>query len=460
MHEDSGEGVSSRIALAPVGETERIISLDVLRGVAILGIFFVNIAFFAGPMEAMMLPAPLADQPWSERLAWMFVKVFAELKFISLFSLLFGIGLVVQLNRARQRGGELGATYLRRLAVLAVIGLAHGILIWYGDILFMYAVGGVVLFLFRNASAKSLAIVALLCFLLGGLIYSGMSALGVAGQAFERRMAETAATEPEPAAQPAAQEPQALSANVDDRRERWDAAYERWKKSGFNVLDESWGEMEMIAYKEGPMSVTIWTRSFAYAGHVIVAGILGGFGLRVLGMFLFGAALMKWNFFDSRFRALHLHMFLWGITFGVLLEASIAWLYHVANYQMTMTTWMADSMHYLSSLILMLGYVGGVCTLVHAGALRWLQSALAAVGRMALTNYLMQSLIATFIMYWWGLALFGEFSRAQQLSLVVGIFAFQVVFSLIWLHLFRFGPMEWLWRTLAYWKPQPMMRMK
>lgn len=446
--------------LAPISREERIVSLDVLRGIAILGIFFVNIAFFSGSMAMMMNPAILAEQPLSERIAWAFVKIFAEFKFISLFSLLFGIGLVVQLQRAQQRGQALGGTYIRRLLVLMCIGLLHGLLIWYGDILFMYAVGGFVLFLLRNISARTMAILATCAFALGGLFYTGASALTVVGERFSELERETANTTGETRVGDVDGEvvvPDVASVEADDRWDRWTAALEQWTQADFNVLDESFHEVETIAYKEGPMLATVLTRAITFAGHVFFAGVFSGFALRIIALFLIGAAMMKWGFFDSQHRRLHAHLAVFGLALGLILEASVVGLYQLAEYQPSPITVLADAVHWFASALLMFGYVGAVCTIVHAGVLRLLQTAIAAVGRMALTNYLLQSLVATFVMYWWGLGLFGEFSRVQQLLLVVGVFAGQIAFSLIWLSAFRFGPMEWLWRTLAYCKLQPMM---
>ncbi len=442
--------------LAPVSENERIVSLDVLRGVAILGIFFVNIAFFSGPMAMMLDPAAMIDQPVSEQLAWSFIKVFAEYKFVSLFSLLFGIGLIVQFNRAMERGGTFGMTYMRRLLVLLVIGLLHGLLIWYGDILFMYAVGGFVLFLFRKCRPATLLIWAGCIFAFATLMYAGILALGVHEQRNNSHREVISAhqqpTEDERAVQ------HVTANDRSDRVDRWTEALQRWEQAQFDVTDESFREMEMIAYGEGPMSITIATRAISFAGHIFVAGLMTGFALRIGVMFLVGAALMKWGFFKPNFRNLHRNLFLAGMFVGLPMEFSVAWLYYIADYQMTWVVFSAEMIHWIASLLLMFGYIGGICMLVHAGALQWLQSALAAVGRMALTNYLLQSIVATSIMYWWGLGLFGELSRTQQLMLVVGIFTVQAVLSMLWLRIFRYGPLEWLWRVCSYGAWQPLFR--
>jgi uncharacterized protein len=114
--------------------------------------------------------------------------------------------------------------------------------------------------------------------------------------------------------------------------------------------------------------------------------------------------------------------------------------------------------HEFGSVAMALGYVGVWSLIVHAGLLQWLTAALAKLGRMALTNYLMQTLVATFVMYWWGLGWFGDVSRPQQIMLVLGIYVSQIILSMIWLSVFRMGPMEWLWRSLSYGRVQPVWK--
>jgi len=445
--------------LTPVSPTERIVSLDVLRGVAIFGILVVNIAFFSGSLATMMNPPAMADQPLSEQLAWGFVKVFAEFKFVSLFSLLFGIGMVVQLNRARHRGHTGSATYIRRLLILLVIGLVHGLLLWYGDILAMYAVGGFFLYLLRDLSSRALLVAACVTFFIATVAYMGMQAFGIWAGGLERNNAEEIVQTTQDTNDTTNDEAAVvLSQSDDDRWERWKDALSRWADAEFNVTDESWDEVERIAFGEGPLLAALLTRLMLFVAAVVISGIFSGFVFRVLAMFLLGAALMKMDFFNARHRSLHLKLFVICVPAGLVMELACAALYAQNDFQMTWTMLLAETIHWFGSFILMLGYVGAICTLVHSGIMAWLQSAVGAVGRMALTNYLMQTVIATSIMYWWGLGLFGTFTRVQQLMLVLAIIVGQTIFSIIWMRLFQFGPMEWLWRSLVYLKRQPMRR--
>ena len=178
--------------LGPVREGERIVTLDVLRGFALFGIFMVNMQFFALPFSDIFAPRAFDGGPASERLAWGLVKLLFEYKFISLFSLLFGVGLVVQMTRAEARGHSFVPVFLRRLAVLALIGLVHGILLWYGDILFFYGCVGTILLLCRRLRPKTLVILSgsivvgvltlQLCALGGMLAFAGKFDLGGVAQ--------------------------------------------------------------------------------------------------------------------------------------------------------------------------------------------------------------------------------------------------------------------------------------
>lgn len=436
----------------PVMESERIASLDVLRGVAIFGIFMVNIPFFSMTLTDSIAIGGLADSSQGDQWAWLLVKALFELKFISLFSLLFGVGLVLQMMRLEARGAAFVPVYVRRLLTLALIGLAHGLLIWYGDILFMYAIAGSVLLLFRSLNAKSLLMLAAASFLLGGVIYGGCTAAGTVAEQAQAQRVHAAAEERTEDEIAATQH----RTDVDDRWERYRAAM---RESGYNPEHPAWGEAERIAYKEGPFLAALEIRAFSFIiGHILVAGVLLGFLPRILGFFLLGAALMKLGFFSPKWSRWHLHLFIIGMLLGLPLEIASALSYPAADWSISGVSLLGEVVHYFSSMALCLGYVGGICLLVHSGRLRPISRALASVGRMALTNYIGQSIVATFVMYWWGLALFGELSRPQQLALVCGIFAGQIVFSVLWLQLFTMGPLEWLWRAATYGRLHALLR--
>jgi uncharacterized protein len=180
--------------------------------------------------------------------------------------------------------------------------------------------------------------------------------------------------------------------------------------------------------------------------------------LRVLAFFLLGMVLMRAGFFEPHRRAWHARACVLGLAIGLPGEVLVAAGWMVSDFHPTAVSAAGESLHALTSAALCLGYAGTILLLVYSGALRLLMAALAAVGRMALSNYILQTIVCTWISYWWGLALFGELSREQMVLLAVAIFAAQLVLSPIWLSVFTMGPLEWMWRTLTYGRRQPLLR--
>ena len=457
--------------MGPVQATERIHALDVLRGFAIFGIFMVNIAFFAMPFATLADPTALVDAPAGEKIAHGIVRGLFELKFVSLFSMLFGIGLIVQMRRADQRRQPFVPLYLRRVFVLMGFGFIHAFGLWYGDILLIYSFVALAVMWLRGLAARWLVLIAAGAMGLSFLLAAGFAALGVLGAQVSGSQ-DTAVSQP-PAAQVAADmtgqdgeaqsesplvvEPDASSEHESESADPWDRFGALLKESKWQPGDPAWAQLDIMAYKEGPMGVTLVMRAFSYA-FIAVIVILSGFGFRIAAMFLLGMALMKLNFFDRSRRRIHAVFAAAGLLIGLSGESFLVAAYHATEYQINWTTGLAEFVHNVSSLALCLGYVGAITLIVNAGLLKWLTYAMSCVGRTALSNYLLQTIVATYIMYWWGLGLFNEFTRPQQLLLVVSVYAAQLVLSVLYLRVFRIGPFEWLWRSLTYWKTQPIIR--
>ncbi|MDY7109354.1 MAG: hypothetical protein SYC29_12030, partial [Planctomycetota bacterium] len=272
--------------LGPVGEGERIVALDVLRGFAIYGILFMNIQFFAMPLGKAIDPTSLADATTTERAVWAFIKIFFESKFFSLFSLMFGVGLILQMQRAERAGRPFVGMYIRRLLVLMAIGLVHGVLLWYGDILFIYSFVGFLLFFLRKLGAKILLLLAVIAMLLSATCMGGVGAMGKVFADYQPNQATVEATPADDTALELA-EP-----GAEDSTPRW---LEALAESRGNPQHPSYREAERIAYREGPMRATIAVRAASFAGMLFFT-IISGFGLHVVSVFFLGAALMKWNF--------------------------------------------------------------------------------------------------------------------------------------------------------------------
>ncbi|MHC5023094.1 MAG: DUF418 domain-containing protein [Planctomycetota bacterium] len=467
-------------------ERERIAALDLLRGFAILGIFCVNIQFFARPISDYFGPIGGDAATSGEVIAWTAIKALCEYKFITLFSFLFGIGLTVQLARAKAAGGGFVAMYLRRLLVLAAFGLVHAIGFWYGDILFMYACFGLILLALSGVSARAQLItgaclivaVAVVTLAFGAMqvVASSMfqptpapalveqpanaaPAADVAAASDETpgRATDTAASPPDaapPVADPAPPPP--ISDAELLRTSPLEAPARVLLGDPESVFGERWRNLEIQAYREGPLASAVAMRVVSFG--MMLASAAFSFGWRILGVFLIGAGLMKLDFFSSARRRWHLTMLVVGLPVGLLLEFPAATLLRGSMPGTTWTWLLGEQMHYVGSLFLCAGFAGGITLLASRRSLTMLERGVAAVGRMALTNYLLQTLIATFTMYWWGLDRFDSFSRPQMLAFVVGVYALQIVLSMGWLAVFRMGPMEWLWRSLTYLRPQSILR--
>ena len=401
--------------VAPVRAQERIVSLDVLRGFALFGILLMNIQSFAMPEAAYFIPAAYGDLTGADLIVWWFSHLFADQKFMTLFSMLFGAGIVLMTAKA-ERGGKrsLGLHY-RRMFWLLVIGLLHGYLLWSGDILVLYAVCGFILYWCRRWPARWQLATGILVFAVGPLV-------GMAG-------AQMLAFAP----------PEVRAELVTDL---WPPA---------DVI-----QAELAAYRGGwrdqmavrvPTTFEMETMAFLYWGL-----------WRAGGLMLMGMALFKWGVFSGE-RSTRFYTVL--IAIGALVALPViaygARQNFIHDWEPIYTRLGAGyQFNYWASLFVSLAYVGVIVFWLRAGWLLWLQRALAAVGRTALTNYLAQTLLATFIFYGHGLGLFGSVTRVQQLLVVLGIWTIELIISPLWLRYFRFGPAEWAWRSLTYWRVQPM----
>jgi len=439
--------------MGPVEHGRRIDTIDVLRGFAIFGILMVNVAFFAMPSSQAMQTVAAADGA-DERLATTIVQTLFTLKFVSLFSLLFGVGMVIQHRRAMARGTHFHGFYLRRIAVLMAMGLVHGVLIWPGDILFIYAwvaLAALLVLPLRPAILLALA--------------SGTLLLSVALWSFFAWQTTASMDMIEDTGTSRVEIVEAYEQRLEDLRAEEPGTDDRWRRYRAAVADGSMWEDplaqeillakgEHIAYGEGPWLLTTVQRGVSFF-FIFVFAFLSGFGFRIIAMFMLGMALMKLDFFEPDRRRWHrLLAFVIGPA-GLALEvAATAMELRLGMDRLVLSQFL----HFVGSFGLCLGFVGGWTLLVRAGALAALTRGLANVGRMALTNYLGQSVVATLVFYWYGLGLYGQVRWPVLLVGVVAFFIVQIIASTYWLRSFRMGPVEWFWRSLTYWRLQPVRR--
>ena len=391
--------------------TDRIVSLDVLRGIAVLGILVMNIQAFSMPEAAYLNPTIWGDFGGINLVAWYLSHVLTDTKFITIFSILFGAGICLFADRAEARNGRSAALHYRRMLWLLVIGLAHAYLMWIGDILVPYALCGCLVYLLRKWRPLALAITGAAVFSVSSAVFFavGIAALGEAL-------------------------PQEVLIGLET---------DMWTPSEASIL------AEVEAYRGGWLEQQPQRMAASLDMHLTVFPLL--FLWRCGGAMLMGMALYRWGALTAaRSDRFYLRLAVAGVSAGALLVIAGTWLDFASGWRWPYSIAFWSQFNYWGGATMALGYIGLVMLGVRRGWLPGLRSRLAAVGRMAFTNYIAQTLICTTIFYGHGFGLFGGTPRWQQLLVVACVWAILLWWSPVWLRNFRYGPLEWLWRALTY----------
>lgn len=423
----------------PVAATERITSIDTLRGIAVLGILVMNIYAFAMPFVAYQNPLLMGGTEWYNLGTWFFTHIFFDQKFLTIFAALYGAGLVMMATRAEARGAKYGGAWYRRNFWLLVFGAAHGYLIWFGDILFHYALMGMLVYPLRKLSPRALLVTASVLLSIGFVMQiaggSYMADLQVRG------------------AEVKAQEDAGLVLSEEQR-----ATLEEWQASAAFLKPPAEQVAEDVAAYTGGYA-GIFEHRYPMVVMMQTQGTIGFVIWRVGGIMLIGMALMKLGVLDaSRSDAFYRRMMQVGYGIGLPVMLFSAWILNAHEWDMLWMFRVGILPNYVGSLFVACGHIGLVMTLVRAGAMQNLMARFAAVGRMAFTNYLMHSIVLTSVFYGYGLGLYGQIPRIWQMLFVAAMLGFQLWASPWWLARFRFGPAEWLWRSLSYGSIQPLRR--
>lgn len=425
--------------LAPVAEAERITSVDTLRGFALLGILAMNIYAFAMPFQAYMNPLAMGGTEWYNLGTWFVTHVLADQKFMTIFSLLFGAGLVILDQRAAARGTSATRTWLRRQFWLLVIGAVHAYLIWWGDILFFYALMGLFAWPFRRLAPRTLLVAACVMlpvaplFSYGGSFY--MEELAQQAQQIEQRSA--AGETPDEEQQRVLEQWQSMRPMLDDSPETLAEDVATYRGSYADI----------VAYRAPTVAGMQVQNTFAFVLWRVGALMLAGMALMKLGVLAGRSG-------DDVYRRLVLA----GYGLGLPLTIFSAWNAWRHGFDPMYLFRIGLVPNYVGSILVALGHVGVVMLAVRRGFLTGLLARFAAVGRTALTNYLLHSVVMTTIFYGYGFGLYGSVPRAAQMLFVAGMLGVQLWASPWWLGRYRFGPVEWLWRSLTYARRQPMRR--
>lgn len=394
-------------AVGPVTAKERIGTLDVLRGLALSGVLIANVwMFFNGAYLHFAEVRQSLRQLSLDTVVFLGIAAFISSKAMTTFGFLFGVGFGVQLDRSAQKGSAFVPMYSRRLAALYAIGLLHATLIWMGDILALYACGGVVLLLMRRTRDRTLLTFAGVLFIASPLIIAiWPSLLGA-------HAVPHAAGQPHP--------PSLL---------------ERIQQGGY--LDWVSAHLEILQSRARPWLI----------------GLAQSIGVFCVGLWV---VRHRWHREAAAHPVALRRIAIYGLSAGLPVSMILAVVDYALPHRPT-ARWfpiVTAAGHVFSTLTVTAGYIAVIVLLLQRASWRRVLEWFAPVGRMALSNYLAQSVICVSIFY--GGRLFGRVGATSSLAICVAIFAVQVVVSRLWLTRFQFGPAEWLWRSVTYGRAQPM----
>ena len=431
-----GGDVPAAASAGPVAESGRIETLDVLRGFALLGILLLNILGFGLHTAGYFNPNwGAGDSPGLNLAVWGTVDVMFEGSMRALFSILFGAGVVLFTTGAR---GKSGALHYRRTAWLLVFGVFDAfILLWTGDILIVYALAGFVLYLFRHRSAKFLCVGAGVLVLLSSLEYGAFNL----GLGYARTQAAVVA-----------EQGQDASAAAREMAAGW-----RQFKAGAEPTPAQVAR-ELDARRGSYGSAFVWSAAHMVELLTFVVPVLlfwDALAMMMLGMALYKTGTLQGEGGSNRRWVLLVAV---ALPIGLLINGSEVWRAVSSGFDILSYFAFMQWTYPFGRLGVARGYLGIVVLMCRLGLLGGVRAALAATGRMALTNYLMQSLICLFLFTGAGFALVGAFERWELYLIVLAIWAFQLAFSLSWLKRFNYGPAEWLWRALTYFRIPALRR--
>jgi uncharacterized protein len=389
----------------PIVLKNRIHSLDLLRGFAVLGILIMNITSFSQISMAYLNPTIGAGLEGYNKYFHAFNYIFADTRFMSIFSMLFGAGVVLFTQRIEAKGAKAFGLHYKRMFWLLLFGLIHAYLIWHGDILVAYAICGSLVFFFRKSSVRKLLIFSIIFFLVP-IGFNSLTYYGMPSEQLEEIFSFF-----NPSTQEIAKQTEAMLG--------------------------SYSEQLPLRIKE---AVNLQTLAF------LIEIFWRTMSMMLLGMLLYKKGILsaeKSHFFYLKMMTFGFVVGLIVSGFGLYQAYSIEW---KGSYVMNI----GANYKFVSAVSMALGYIGMLMWFYKKGILKQLQLRLQSVGRMAFTNYIGMSVICGFVFYGHGFGLFGSLDRLQQFLVVIAIWVLMLIISPLVLKKYRFGPLEWIWRKLTY----------
>ncbi|MFO0812168.1 MAG: DUF418 domain-containing protein [Gemmatales bacterium] len=437
--------VNSSIAPAPVAEAQRLKLIDALRGVALLGILLMNIPGFSMPeySSEAYRNDPTNVNFWVSAI----ISIFFEGKMRALFGMIFGAGIVLFVTRKEQNGQSVTFLFYRRMFWLIIFGLIHAhLILWIGDILYLYGICGMIVFLFRKVKPIYLILgvplVALVDFGAGTLFYQHIRT---------QRIAYVEAKAAADAKQPLTEKQQ--------------EALKDWRELELTMIPNRADAVENTRkMKSDYITVAnhLRPKALKFQTIFVVFELWDSIALMLLGI-----ALYRWGFLSGQWtNQSYWKVLAAGYLIGLpLVTYSFYHHYlHRPNMEASMARMEAVPIEWVNliypfqRILLVLAHVSGIILLYKAQMFPRLFRGLIAVGQMAFTNYIMHSVICTLFFFGYGLNYYGDLQFYQIYFVALAIWLVQLLLSPLWLHYFLFGPLEWLWRSLTYWKLQPFRR--
>lgn len=430
---------------APVAETSRLKVIDALRGVALLGILLMNIPYFSLPdyFSESFRNDPSNVNFWVNAV----ISIIFEGKMRAMFGMVFGAGILLFVMKKEATGKPVHGLFYRRMAWLVLFGLIHAhLVLWIGDILYLYGVCGMIVYLFRNVPAKYLVwaipLVAVVDFTANTLFYQDLRT---------KRLDYVAATKA-----------QMENKTLTDAQTK---ALTTWREVEKTMIpNREDAKANTVKMKSDYSTVASYIRPLAFDGQTkyLIFGLWDSIALMLLGL-----ALFKWGFLTGSWSnedywkvlkigygiglPLVIYSFYYGFENFSTLEANLARMERVP------INWVG-LIYPFQRILLVMAHASALILLYKSGKIQGLFRRLEAVGQMAFTNYIMHSVICTLFFFGYGLNYFAELEFYQIYFVALAIWVLQLIISPIWLTYYRFGPLEWLWRSLTYWKLQPMKR--
>lgn len=393
---------------------DRLTALDLLRGVAILGILPMNILAFGLPMAAYQNPLALGPISQAEWWSWRATHLLFDQRFMTLFALLFGAGIVLLGRRSTDSGASAAGRFLRRMGWLLAIGLLHAHLLWYGDILVAYALCGTLAFPLRRLPSAWLVAIGVALLAVPPAIWIGLHAM-------------TTIAPPEV---------------LEEMRETWSPSAETIRATTA-AYRGSWLDQ---------MPERTTASGFMQTGVFLMWSLWRATGLMLIGMVLLRVGFLAGRWSSGGYAAVATLGFGAGLAitgWGLHRNESIA-------YEMVDAMTLGSLPNYVGSLFGALGWAAAILLLGRWAGLPRIVESLEGVGRTSLSNYLLQSVLCTSIFYGHGLGWYGHVDRVHLWLVVLAVWAIQIVATGIWLRWFRIGPAEWAWRSLAEWRCLPL----